>query len=318
MIAMNANNSDDAIPAKQPASLKSGGTIGVFAPSSKIDPEDIERSRLHMEELGYKSFIHPQTYETEHQSAGTTLQKALAFQGLWQRKDIDALWVAGGGNRCMHLLNALKYEPLTRGTPKPIIGFSDATTLLNAVYANTGIITFHGPVYKNLHKYNPKQMEHLLALIGGQEDITYPMHSENILKNGTATGPLVGGNLSLFQYLPQSLPGNFYKGAIIFLEDCNEEISRIDRMLMHLRQLGVFENCAGLVFGEFYNLQDTGRPYGYTLEDIIQEHTGNLNIPVLYNMPFGHGENLYAMPVGAKATINTDDLSFKIDGKATA
>ena len=245
-------------------------------------------------------------------------KKTLAFQGLWQRDDIDALWVAGGGNRCLHLLSALKFEPLSRGTPKPIIGFSDATALLNAVYAHTGITTFHGPVYKNLHKYNPKQMEHLLALLGGEENVSYPLQKNNVLHEGKASGHLIGGNLSLFQYLPQTLPGEFLDGAILFLEDCNEEISRIDRMLMYLRRLGVFEKAAALVFGEFTNLQDTGRPYGYTLEDVIKEHTKELNIPVLWNMPFGHDKNLYTFPIGAIATIDTDNLSFRINRTVTA
>ncbi len=317
---MNQDSTPDKHPIspKPPSTLKKGGNIGVFAPSSWVDAEDIESARGHMEELGYSTFIHPQTYEREHQSAGSLLQKGLAFQGLWQRKDIDALWVAGGGNRCLHLLDTLKYKPLTRGTPKPIIGFSDATALLNAVYAHTGIITFHGPVYKNLHKYDAKQMKHLLALLEGKEDISYPVLKDNVLNEGKTTGHLVGGNLSLFQYLPETLPNNICEGAIIFLEDCNEEISRIDRMLIHLRQLGIFEKCAGLVFGEFTDLQDTGRPYGYSLEDIIKEHTDGLDIPVLYNMPFGHGENLYTFPIGAIATIDTAGLSFKIDGKATA
>jgi len=317
---MSKNNTPDAtnLTNVQPCALKKGGTIGVFAPSSWVEPEDIERSRQHMEELGYKTFIHPQTYEREHQSAGSPLQKALAFQGLWQRKDIDALWIAGGGNRCLHLLNALKFKPLTRGTPKPIIGFSDATALLNAVYAHTGITTFHGPVYKNLHKYDAEQMTHLLALLSSEENASYPLHADNVLHEGTATGRLVGGNLSLFQYLPQTLPNDFYDGAIIFLEDCNEEISRIDRMLMHLRRLGVFDKCAGIIFGEFSSMLDTGRPYGYMLEDIVNEHTEGLDIPVLYNMPFGHGENLYTFPIGATATIDTAGLSFKIAGSATA
>jgi len=77
------------------------------------------------------------------------------------------------------------------------------------------------------------------------------------------------------------------------------------------------EKCAGLIFGEFTDLQDSGRPYGYSLEDIINEHTEGLDIPVLHNMPFGHGKNLYTFPIGATATIDTDDLSLKIDASVT-
>ncbi len=305
------------LPSIRPRRLEKGSTIGVFAPSSYVEAEEIERSTKYIKKLGYNIFIHPQTYEREHQSAGSLLQKALAFQGLWQRKDIDAIWIAGGGNRCLHLLSTIKFESLNRGTPKPIIGFSDATALLNAVYAHTGIITFHGSVYKNLYKYDTEQIKHLLDLLKGKENTKYPMQKSNILNSGKTTGHLVGGNLSIFQYLPETLPNNFCEGAIIFLEDCNEEISRIDRMLMHLRRLGTFKKCAGLIFGEFQNLQDTGRPYGYSIEDIINEHTEGLDIPVLYNMPFGHGKNLYTFPIGATASINTTNLSLKIKGSAT-
>ncbi len=297
----------------QPHSLQKGDTIGVFSPSSWVEKEDIEKSKSHMENLGYKVFIHPQTYERENQSAGSHLQKALAFQGLWQRKDIKAIWCAGGGNRCMHMVETLKFEPLKRN-PKILIGFSDVTALLNSVYANTDIITFHGPVFKNAYKY--KQMEHLLNILSGKT-VEYPLTQDNILNKGTAEGKLIGGNLSLFQYLPQTLPNEFYKGGILFLEDCNEEISRIDRMLIHLRRLKVFDNIKALVFGEFTSLQDSTRPFDYSLKDIIREHCEGLDIPILHNMPFGHGKNLYAFPIGGQAIIDTSTNIFRIKQPAT-
>ncbi len=304
----------DQIP---PLPLKKGGTIGVFAPSSWVDPEDIEKSSQYVESLGYNVFIHPQTYEREHQSAGTILQKAMAFQGLWQRKDIDAIWIAGGGNRCLHLLSALNLEALKRAEPKPVIGFSDATALLNTLHAHTSIITFHGPVFKNLHKHNPEQLNHLFTLLEGEKNTSYLIKKDNIIKEGKASGRLIGGNLSIFQYLPQIWINDICDNAIIFLEDCNEEISRIDRTFTYLRQLGIFKKCAALLLGEFSNLKDTGRPYGYTLKDIILEHTENLDIPVLCNMPFGHGKNLYSFPIGASATLDTDTCIFKLESHPT-
>ena len=297
----------------KPPALQKGDTIGVFAPSSWVEKDDIEKSKSHIEKLGYKVFVHPQTYERENQSAGTHLQKSLAFQGLWMREDIKAIWAAGGGNRCTHLLETLKFDPLKRA-PKILLGFSDVTALLNAVYAHTDTITFHGPVFKNLHKYG--QIDHLLNILGGQTE-TYPVTKDNILNEGKAEGKLIGGNLSLFQYLPQTLPNDFYKDAILFLEDCNEEVSRIDRMILHLKRLKVFDRIKALVFGEFISLQDSTRPFGYTMDDIIKEHTEKLDIPILYNMPFGHGENLYSFPIGAKASINTDKQTFELSEAAT-
>ncbi len=292
----------------KPPALKAGDTIGVFAPSSYVEKADIEKSTAILEKRGFKVFIHPQTYEREHQSAGSHLQKSLAFQGLWQRKDINAIWAAGGGNRCTHLLETINFNRLT-SAPKTLIGFSDVTSLLNAIYAHSDIITFHGPVFKNLHKY--KQLDHLLELLGGK-NVSYPVSDENILQEGCAEGELVGGNLSIFQYLPQTLPNEFYKDKILFLEDCNEDLSRIDRMFLHLKRLGVLGDIKALALGEFTDLQETGRPFGYSLEDIISEHIEGLDIPVLHNLPFGHGENLYTMPIGAGAKIDTKAKQFTL------
>ncbi|MGN7438889.1 MAG: S66 peptidase family protein [Alcanivorax sp.] len=292
----------------KPPSLQKGDTIGIFAPSSWVEEDDINKSVKTLEKHGYKVFVHPQTYERENQSAGTNMQKALAFQGLWMRKDIKAIWAAGGGNRCMHFLDTLKFEPIKRHA-KILIGFSDVTALLNAVYAHSDTITIHGPVFKNAHKYN--ELDHLLSILGGNKE-QYPFNRDNILKDGKAEGKLVGGNLSLFQYLPETLPNEFCKDSILFLEDCNEEISRIDRMLLHLKRLKVFEQINALVVGDCVNLTDTTRPYGYTLKDIISEHTEKYDIPVLYNMPFGHGKHLYSMPIGSPAVIDTHELTFKM------
>lgn len=282
--------------------LQPGDTIGVMAPSSYVEREDIERSAKLLEERGYKVFIHPQTYEREHQSAGNHLQKSLAFQGLWMRDDIQAIWAAGGGNRALHLLGTINFEKL-KGKPKALIGFSDVTALLNAVYAHTGIQTYHGPVFKNLHTY--AQLDHCLDLLAGK-DITYPADAINIIRAGQAEGHLIGGNLSLFQYLPALLPDQLLENSILFLEECNEDLSKIDRMLAYLKQCGVFDSIKALIFGEFTNIQDTGRPFGYSLEDIIQEHTQTLDIPVIMQAPFGHGERLYTLPIGAMAKIDTE------------
>lgn len=279
-----------------------------MAPSSFIERDDIEKSKTLLEQRGYSVFVHPQTWERDGQSAGTVLQKALALQGLWQRDDIHMIWSAGGGNHALDLLGSIAFSKL-RDKPKAFIGFSDVTALLNAVYAETGLVTYHGPVFKNLHKY--KNIEHLLDTLSGSAP-AFPLESVSVLKHGEANGHLVGGNLSLFQYLPKTLPGNFWQDSILFLEDCNEELSKIDRMFVHLKRLGVLDQIKGLILGEFINLTDTGRAFGLTFQDIVERHTSHLDIPILMNAPFGHGENLYTLPVGAPATLSTSPCSLKI------
>jgi muramoyltetrapeptide carboxypeptidase len=293
-----------------PSPLRPGDTIGVMAPSSYVEKKDIEKSKALLEKKGYNVFIHPQTYERENQSAGTHLQKTLALQGLWQRADITAIWAAGGGNRAMHLLDSINFEAMKR-KPKILIGFSDVTALLNAVTAHTGIPTVHGPVFKNLAGY--KQLDHLLDLLAGKK-ISYPWNKIKILTPGKAQGPLIGGNLSIFQYLPRTLPGEFWKDSLLFLEDCGEELSRVDRMLLHLRRSGILKDVAGIIMGQFTDSKDTGRPFGFTLEEIIREHTESLGVPAVMNAPFGHGKELYAFPIGVKATLDTQKKTLKLAG----
>lgn len=290
-----------------PPHLKTGDTIGVMAPSSYVERDNIEAATAFVEACGYKVFVHPQTYEREHQSAGAHKQKASAFHELWNNPEIKAIWMAGGGNRCLHLLEHIDFEKL-KETPKIVIGFSDVTALLNALYAHCGITSIHGPVFKNAHMH--KESDALLRLFEGGE-VQMPLDNVRIINQGTARGPLIGGNLSLFQYLPQTLPGEFWKDSILFLEDWNEDLSRIDRMLLHLKRLSVLEQINGLILGDFSQLSESGRPFGYTLEDIVHEHTNGLNIPIIMNAPFGHGEHLLPFPLGKNATISTKEKTFK-------
>ena len=291
-----------------PPSLQQGDMIGVMAPSSYVEREDIEKSTAWLEERGYKAFVHPQTYERHNQSAGTNLQKAMALQGLWQREDIKAIWCARGGNRAMHFVDSINFEAM-KASPKALIGFSDVTVLLNALYAHTGIVSYHGPVFKQL--YNHQHAEHALDVLAGKVS-HHDLKGANVLNPGNATGPLIGGNLSLFQYLPQTLPSEFWKGALLFLEDCGEETSRLDRMLLHLKRTQVLESISGLILGEFSDLKDSGTPYGFTWEEIIREHAEDLDIPIIMDAPFGHGRNLQTFPVGQEVTLSTDDLSLKV------
>ena len=289
--------------------LKTGDCIGVMAPSSYVERADIERAQALIEGHGYKSFIHPQTYERNHQSAGTGAQKAEAFHELWARNDIHAVWAAGGGNRCLPLLELINFDQL-KVTPKPFVGFSDATALLNGIYAHTGIPTIHGPVLSKLHKH--KQIASLIRMLEGK-DTSIPLDQAQVINAGRAEGVMVGGNLSLFQYLPQTLPTPFWKNAILFLEDCNEELSRIDRMLYHLKRLDVFKDISGLVFGQFTSPKESGRPFGFSLEDIIKEHAEGLSIPIVMNAPFGHGEDLYPIQIGTRMTFDTHKGFLKLN-----
>lgn len=290
--------------------LQPGQSIGVMAPSSYVERADIEAAATLLRERGYSVFIHPQTYERAGQSAGTTLQKSMALQGLWQRKDIDVIWFAGGGNQAMPLLKSLNFETMKR-VQKTVLGFSDTTCLLNAITAHTGFQTCHAPVFKSLHRMQPDHLDTLLSALQGNER-QIMLSDRHILKAGEAEGTLFGGNLSLMQYMPALLPDDYLDGAILFLEDCNIELSHIDRIFTYLDQSGVLTQIGGLALGQFTNLLDTGRPFGLSFRDIIDHHTGPYNIPVLWNLDFGHDLSTPFIPlsVGCIGNISTKNNRF--------
>ncbi len=289
----------------KPQTLQPGDTIGVMAPSSVVEKEDIEKSKAVLEERGYGVFVHPQTFERHNQSAGSHLQKTLALQGLWQREDINTIWCAGGGNRALNLLNSINFKAM-EGKVKPLVGFSDVTALLNSIYAHTGAPTFHGPVFKNLHKMKEEQLTQTLDLLA-RKTTEIPMNNAKIIREGAAEGILLGGCLSIFQYLINTDDCAPLEGSILFLEDAGDHLSRIDRMFCHLKRSGVFEKIGGLVLGEFHDMQDGERPFGFTLEELIEEYTEKSDIPIIMNAPFGHGSNLFTLPVGMRSCLDTSD-----------
>lgn len=281
--------------------LKKGDLIGVFAPSSWVEKAKVDAARKYLESKGFKVFIHPQTFNRFNQSAGTDDEKLAAFDELLKNKDVKAIFAAGGGNFSTHLLDRINYRAV-KSHPKIIMGFSDVTALLNAVHAKTGLITFHGPVFTWLPKQSRAMADFNMNVLAGKTP-AYPMKDARILRGGTAEGPMIGGNLSLLHLLPGTKTAPDFKGAILFIEDIGEELNHIDRMMVHLKRMGVLDKISGIVCGSFSDLKDTGKPFGFTLDDIILKHVGDRPIPIVMDAPFGHDKTLYTMPVGGEARL---------------
>jgi len=296
-----------------PPSLKPGDTIGVMAPSSKIPRPDIEAGVAYMQDRGYKVFIHPQTYlyadgdeDTASQYAGTVREKVDALHDLVRNPEINAVFFATGGTRALTILDSIDYK-LIAANPKIYLGFSDHTALLNAIAAKSGLVTYHGPTFKRIPKNEP--MDFNLRLLQGLEK-TIPLGDVQTIHAGTATGKLIGGNLSLLRALnDHDFPD--LKGAIFFMEEIKEELSTVERHLCAMRRNGLFNKVGALIFGQFTDMTDTGTPFGMTMEDIIREHTDGLKIPVLMNASFGHVPTLRTFPIGQTVTLDGTTLALK-------
>ncbi|PZQ43375.1 MAG: LD-carboxypeptidase [Micavibrio aeruginosavorus] len=289
-----------------PPPLHLGDTIGIMAPSSRIARDDIEASKTFLESKGYKVLVHPQTYlhadaEPATQYAGSVNDKLSALHDLARDAAVKAVIFATGGQRAMTLLDAIDYSLLAT-FPKIYMGFSDHTVLLNAIAANTGLVTYHGPTFKRTTK-NP-QIDFNLRFLEGREK-SIPLHGATSFKHGNAKGKLFGGNLASLRSLTNT-ELSMADGGILFLEEIGEELSTIDRDLCALKRRGLLHRLSGLIFGQFTDMKDTGTPFGMGLSDIIAEHTAELDIPILANAPFGHDTDLYALPIGATVTLDAN------------
>ncbi len=288
----------------KPPALRPGDTIGIMAPSSRVDREAIEQACHWLDNYGFALEIHPQTFAEHYQSAGTHQEKLAAFHGLWNNPKVRLIMSARGGNRSGALLPLLDYPLLSRRS-KLLIGYSDMTALLSGIQRRTGLVTFHGPALNSFtNGTEEKHLELAFQVMAGMET-ELPMWGTQIMRPGKADGRLIGGNLSLICSLMGTRWEPDFKDAILFLEDAGDQLSRYDRMLLQLRNAGVFERVNGVMFGDFSMADDKGAvPFGYHLDEILNDALGNAKIPVVTHAPFGHGVNLVTFPVGVMARLD--------------
>lgn len=284
--------------------LKQGATIGVIAPSSYYDKDQFAASVSLLENKGYKIVFHDQVDAQNNQFAGTPEEKLNALHEYFKDPNIDAIFTLVGGNGALHLLDKIDYN-LIKQNPKILMGYSDITALLNAISSQTGIITYHGPTISRLDRTEPKDIEQCFDLLTNQQ-LNLPIPDDV-----NAKGTLCGGNLSVFQ----ALIGTDYappqdEDLIFFFEDVNDHLSRYDRMIAHMKLAGWFKNVKCILIGQFSKSQDNPeRPFGMSIEEIVKTHAPN--IPIITDIPVGHGERLITLPVGAKVLLKNGSLSYK-------
>jgi muramoyltetrapeptide carboxypeptidase len=296
----------------KPAKLNKGDTIGLIAPGSYITQSQLDESIKNFEDLGYEVKFSKNILSKHGYLAGFDTERAEDIHSLFLDTEVDAIVAVRGGYGCARLLPILNYE-LIKANPKILIGYSDITSLLYGIYEKTSLVCFHGPVgTSTFNDYSVNHFDNILV----DPKPTYEMRNlpedEDqlfVINDGVAEGELVGGNLSIVV----SMIGTEYdidsKGKIIFLEEIGEEPYRIDRMLTQMRQSGKFEGCKGLALGVFERCEARERdpefPRSLTLKQVLQDRLGDLGIPVIYGLSFGHITNKFTLPFGIKAKLDT-------------
>lgn len=296
-----------------PPLLPPQGKVGIVAPSCHAPTAWIDAFEKKMTERGYQVAVHEQCFLQNGTLAGSDAARAQSLMDMFVDPSINAIFCVRGGTGSSQILERLNYEAIQKN-PKLFVGFSDVTALLNAITAKTGMVTFHGPMGWNFIPENTEAQteDPLFAMIEkGERTILLP--TLEVDREGTAHGRLIGGNLSVLQTLigtPYDWTG---QGAILFIEDVEEPLYKIERMLTHLRLAGKFDGVRAVLVGEMVGILDE-KPdldpkehtvYGHSLKDIMRKHLPPA-IPLAFNVPCGHGRHLMTFPVGASVSLTLE------------
>src|SRR5579862_3077321 len=292
-------------PAK-PLALKRGDTVGVVSLAAAVEQQSLERGLEMVRAIGFRPRVSKQVLDRDDILAGSDRKRVEELQAFFADPDIRAIFIARGGYGSGRLLPLLDFEAIAL-TPKPFIGFSDLTFLLNPILERARMVTFHGPMLAIDHpieERNRRAFEHLRKLLVREID-GFEMEASRVLQPGTAEGVLIGGCLSIIVAMLATPYAPDFDDKILFLEEVGERAYRIDRMLVQLRQSGALERCAGIVFGAI-------RPYGNEenearmIQRFAAEQTAGLEIPVLFGIDAGHFTNNLTLPFGVRARLDSD------------
>ena len=293
-----------------PSKLKKGDTIGVIAPSNYIEKDDLEyinASIALMEASGFKVKFGKYVFE-DTLGYGTSPEKRAAdINWAFTDDEVKAIMCVKGGEDSNTALDYIDYK-MIKNHPKIICGFSDNTSILNAIHEKTGLVTYHGPTFKSLTSwetgYAYKQFiktfaENTESLIMGEPEDEY-----TTIQAGQATGELVGGNLSLFTKLVCGKYAVNLQDKILFLEELGFEAApeMVNSNIYYLKQNGVFDRIAGLWIGNYEH------PSKISLEKIVMNAIGDeYKFPIIKSDNFGHIDKKIIIPIGTKAEINTNE-----------
>lgn len=295
-----------------PEFLKKGDTVGITATARKVDLENLAPAIQLLESWGLKVVIGRTIGKEENQLAGPDWLRATDFQEMLDNPNIKAIWGAKGGYGTVRIIDKIDFTNFKK-KPKWVVGFSDMT-ILHSHINNMGIGTLHAMMALSTKTAAPESSESLRkALFGEKLEYRVPCHNFN--REGKAEGELVGGNLSVLFSLMGSKSEINYNGKILFIEDLDEYLYHIDRMMMNLKRNGYFDGLKGMVIGGMTSMNDNEIPWGKDALEIIQDVTKGFSFPVVYNFPAGHLKDNRALILGKKMSLEVNDkesiLQFK-------
>jgi len=281
-----------------PAFLKKGDKIGIVAPARKIYRNEIEASIKVFEKWGLEVVLGKNLFAKNRQFAGTDQQRAEDLQFMMDNPEVKVIIAARGGYGTVKTLKLLDFTNFLEN-PKWIVGYSDLTALHAHLNQNLGVKSIHGTMPFNFPNdlSENEAVKTLRKALFGEKNI-YTIESHEFNREGEISAELIGGNLSVLF----SVSGTKYdidtNGKILVLEDLDEYLYHIDRMMMNMKYGGKLENLKGLIVGGMTKMNDNQIPFGKSAYEIIRDAVAEYDYPVCFNFPLGHIEKNYSVILG--------------------
>jgi Uncharacterized proteins, homologs of microcin C7 resistance protein MccF len=288
--------------------LQAGDTIAIVAPAAPVTPKQVETSVQFLQSNGFNVIVSPQIFLTHNGFAGTVRQRVEAFQQMLDRPGVKAILCARGGYGTANIIDSLDFTEF-RKHPKWICGFSDITVLLTHLLS-LGYPSLHSPMSITMLDTTTNKLYNntlIQALRGDRLSYTFPADSLN--RPGAVTAPVVGGNLSLLYALQGSVSDLNTDGKILYIEDVDENIYHIDRMLHSLERAGKFKNLKGLIVGCMSRIRVDDYFQDYDVNKLVAEICAKYDFPVCYNFPAGHCRPNYTLIIGRTATLKVTNTA---------
>ena len=295
----------------RPNPIQKGDTIGLIALACKVNFEILKPAIAWMENVwGLKIVLGESLTSEYYQFAGTDTIRANDFQIMLDNSEIKAIFSARGGYGSSRLLDSIDFTAFQK-QPKWVIGFSDITAVHCHIHT-LNIESLHATMPKIfLQEGGKESLENLRKILFG-EGTNYKIEPHKLNRLGVGEGQIIGGNLAILTHVIGSKSDINYDKKILFLEDVNEYLYNIDRMMIQLKRSGKLQNLAGLIVGSFSDCQDNQVPFGKTAYEIIEEAVADYDFPVCYGFPVGHEVDNWAMPCGREVSLLVEEYGVSL------
>jgi muramoyltetrapeptide carboxypeptidase len=286
-----------------PPYLKSGDKIAIVATARKVSPAEMDDAISTFRSWGLQVLTGPHLFGSTDQYSGTDEERASDLQMMLDDKEIKAIICARGGYGTVRIIDSLDFSKFEQH-PKWIVGYSDITVLHSHIQTQFGIETLHATMPINFPDEGTEAaIESLRKALFG-EILEYSIGSQPINMTGNVSGVLTGGNLSILYSLTGTPSDIQTQDKILFIEDLDEYLYHIDRMMMNLKRSGKLSGIKGLIIGGLTKMNDNTVPFGKQAEQIIAEYAQDAGIPVCFNFPAGHIADNRALILGREVQLN--------------